>query len=153
MYYIYWIMIPVMVMFAIIYGVIRYRLHVVRLALKEEEKLLAGQAELLQKEQREMNAFKAQLAEQIHEWKNSRQESSDNIRIMQNELLADMEDRDDRHCWQDAFLNLTFLHKLDECRAEDIEVTVEGFPPEGMPAPNPMRGMMTSLSSWEPCWP
>jgi len=145
MYYIYWLMIPVMVILATIYGIIRYRLHVVRLALKEEEKLLAGQAELLQKEQREMNAFKAQLAEQIHEWKNSREESSETIQIMQNELLADMEERDDRRCWQDAFLNLTFLHKLDECRAKDIEVVLEGFPPEGMPAPKARHMELTSL--------
>ena len=37
MYYIYWLMIPVMVILATIYGIIRYRLHVVRLALKEDE--------------------------------------------------------------------------------------------------------------------
>lgn len=145
MYYIYWILIPVMVMFAIIYGVIWYRLHVVRLALKEEEKLLAGQAELLQKEQKEMNDFKAQLAEQIYVWKNTRQERSETIQIMQNELFEDMEEREDGRCWQDAFLNLTFLHKMDECWAQDIEVTLEGFPQEGMPAPKERHMELSGL--------
>ena len=144
MYNVYWVLIPVMVILAVIYGIISYRLHIIRTVLKEEEKILAGQAELLQKEQREMNVFKEQLADQIHQWKKSRQDNSETIEKMQNELLADMEGREELCYWQDDFINLTFLHKLNECREEAIEPELEGFPQEGMPVP---KGRLIALTS------
>ena len=145
MYSVYWLLVPAIAILAIIYGIIRYRLHNMRLVLKEEEKLLGGQAELLQREQREMNAFKAQLSEQMHLWKESRQESSKTIENMRNELLADMEEQENLCYWQDDFFNLTFLHQLDECRNQGIELTLEGFPKEGMPVPKARLMEMTGL--------
>lgn len=145
MYYIYWLLVPVVVILAIIYGIIRYRLHTMRLVLKEEEKILSGQAELLQKEQSKMKEFKAQLADQMQQWKESRKENSEVIDEMQNELLTDMEEHEDVCYWQDPFFNLTFLHKLEECRNMEIELTLEGFPPEGMPVPKARLMELTSL--------
>lgn len=145
MYDIWWLMIPVLAVLAIIYGIMRYRLHVGRAVLKEEEKLLAGQFELLQKEQKEMNEFKAQMAEEIHQWKMSREENSERVALFQNDLLSDLKPEEDRCYWQDALLNLTFLHKLDECRKQGIEVTLEGFPQEGMPVPKANHTELTSL--------
>ena len=145
MYYLWWSMIPVLAVLALIYAIIRYRLHIGRLVLKEEEKLLLGQFELLQKEQKEINDFKAQVVGQIQQWKQSRQESSDRIEVFQNDLLADMKTDEDQCYWQDVLLNLTFLHKLDECRMQNIEVTLEGFPQEGMPVPNTRHAELTGL--------
>ena len=136
MYYsIWWNLILFIAILMIIFGIVRYRLHVRRLVLKEEEKLLAGQFALLQKEQEEINEFKAQMAEDIHLWRMSRQACSERIEFFQNELLADMDPGEEPCYWEDALLNLTFLHKLDECRVQNIEVVLEGFPQEGMPSP------------------
>lgn len=145
MYYIYWAMIPVIAILAIVYGIISYRLHNMRLVLKEEEKILVGQAELLQREQNEMREFKAQLADQIHQWQKSRQESPETIKKMQSELLTDMAEREERCYWQDNFINLTFLHQLNECRVQGIEPELEGFPEEGMPVPKERVMELTSL--------
>lgn len=145
MYYIYWAMIPVIAILAIVYGIISYRLHNMRLVLKEEEKILVGQAELLQREQNEMREFKAQLADQIHQWQKSRQESPETIKKMQSELLTDMAEREERCYWQDNFINLTFLHQLNECRVQGIEPELEGFPKEGMPVPKERIMELTSL--------
>ncbi|MBQ9063343.1 MAG: GHKL domain-containing protein [Eubacterium sp.] len=145
MYSIWWTLVPFLVVLLIVFAIIRYRIHIGRLVLKEEEKLLAGQFELLQKEQEEMNDIKVQMAGEIRLWKQSRQERSERIELFQNDLLSDMEMEEERCYWQDALLNLTFLHKLDECRSRDIEVVLEGFPREGMPAPNAGYMELSSL--------
>lgn len=138
-------MVPFLAALLAAFGIVRYRIHVGRLALKEEEKLLAGQFALLQKEQEEMNDIKVQMTEEIHLWKQSRKECSERIELFQNDILSDMETGEERCFWQDALLNLTFLHKLDECRSRDIDVTLEGFPQEGIPAPDAGYMELSSL--------
>ena len=155
MYDIWWMIVPVVTVLAIIYGIVRYRLHTGRLVLEEEEKLLVGQFELLKKEQSEINAFRAQMAEELDLWRKTRQACSEQqayseqIELFQDEvltdLLSDMEERETHCYWQDTLLNMTFLHKLDECRRCGIKMTLEGFPQEGMPAPNAGHTELTSL--------
>jgi len=109
--------------------------------LAEQEKALTSQMELLQEEQKNLEKSKKEIRDMITEWMENEEKaaaspatgSAATVQELQNEILKDMQDEKTLQYWKDPVLNTLFLRKLGECCESGADVSITGFPEQGVP--------------------
>ena len=108
--------------------------------LAEQEKALTSQMELLQEEQKNLEKSKKEIRDMITEWMENEEKAaaspatgSATVQELQNEILKDMQDEKTLQYWKDPVLNTLFLRKLGECCESGADVSITGFPEQGVP--------------------
>ena len=136
--------------------------------LRKQEEALLSQVDLLRTEQEKLEQSKKEIRDKIAERMESEQpvepqpaqttqtasedeESAQQpvftVQNLQKDILEDMQDEKYVPYWKDPVLNAIFLRKIEECEITGADVTVEGFPEEGIPLPGKSIAEMIALFS------